>query len=78
MKSNKLIINAQIINEGEIKKGSILIEGEYIQDIFQEERPNFAVSEDTTVIDAENGFLMPGVIDDQVHFRQPGLTHKAD
>ncbi len=78
MKSKKLIINAQIINEGEIKNGSLLIEGEYIQEIFQEERPNFAVSQDTTVIDAENGFLMPGVIDDQVHFRQPGLTHKGD
>lgn len=78
MKSKKLIINAQIINEGEIRNGSLLIEGEHIQDIFPQNRPNLAISEETTVIDAENGYLMPGVIDDQVHFRQPGLTHKGD
>lgn len=70
-----LIKNAQIVNEGQIVEGDVLIDGEYIVEI------NDSISSksaDTTIIDAEGKFLMPGVIDDQVHFREPGLTHKAN
>ena len=69
-----LIKNAQIVNEGQIFEGDVLIDGEYIVEI------NDSISSkstDTTIIDAEGKFLIPGVIDDQVHFREPGLTHKA-
>lgn len=69
-----LIKNAQIVNEGHIIEGDVLIEGEYIVEI------NDSISSksaDTIIIDAEGKFLIPGVIDDQVHFREPGLTHKA-
>jgi dihydroorotase len=69
-----LIKNAQIVNEGQIIEGDVLINDEYIVEI------NDSISSksaDTTIIDAEGKFLIPGVIDDQVHFREPGLTHKA-
>ena len=70
-----LIKNAQIVNEGKIIEGDVLIDGEYIVDI---DISISSKSADTTVIDAEGKFLIPGAIDDQVHFREPGLTHKAD
>ncbi|WP_242084106.1 dihydroorotase [Aestuariivivens sediminis] len=70
-----LIKNARIANEGTIFKGDLLIKGEYIEQI---DESISAKSSDVVVIDAEAKLLMPGVIDDQVHFRQPGLTHKAD
>ncbi len=73
----RLIHNATIINEGKQFKGSVLIEGETIQEIFQGEVPQ-SLLENCTIIDAEGQFLIPGVIDDQVHFREPGLTHKGD
>lgn len=69
-----LIKNAQIVNEGSIKEGDVLIDGEFITDI---DISISSKSADTKVIDAEGKFLLPGVIDDQVHFREPGLTHKA-
>ncbi len=69
-----LIKNAQIVNEGSIIEGDVLIDGEYIVDI---DTSISSKSANTTVIDAEGKYLMPGVIDDQVHFREPGLTHKA-
>ncbi len=69
-----LIKNAQIVNEGSIKEGDVLIDGEFITDI---DISISSKSADTKVIDAEGKFLFPGVIDDQVHFREPGLTHKA-
>ena len=69
-----LIKNAQIVNEGSIVEGDVLIDGEYIVDI---DSSISSKSANTTVIDAEGKFLLPGVIDDQVHFREPGLTHKA-
>ena len=69
-----IIQNAQIINEGQIFKGSVLIEGGMIAQISREE----IVSANATIIDAEGKYLIPGLIDDQVHFREPGLTHKAD
>lgn len=72
-----LIKNATIINEGKTFKGAVLIENEIIKDILEGELPE-ALSKSCTVIDAEDSFLIPGLIDDQVHFREPGLTHKAD
>ena len=69
-----LIKNAQIVNEGKIVEGDVLIDGEYIVDI---DSSISSKSANTTVIDAEGKYLIPGVIDDQVHFREPGLTHKA-
>ncbi len=69
-----LIKNAQIVNEGKIFEGDVLIDGEYIVDIDDSISPKSA---NTIVLDAERKFLIPGAIDDQVHFREPGLTHKA-
>ena len=69
-----LIKNAQIVNEGKIFKADVLIENDLIAKI------SSTISEENVdkIIDAENSFLIPGVIDDQVHFREPGLTHKGD
>ena len=68
-----LIKNAKIVNENAIKEGDILIEGEIIKQISN----NIQVSDDVEVIDLKGHFVLPGAIDDQVHFREPGLTHKA-
>ncbi|MFD1614297.1 dihydroorotase [Gelatiniphilus marinus] len=70
-----LIKNANIVNEGKIFNGDILIEGEFIKQI---SKSISAKSADVHVLDAEGKYLLPGVIDDQVHFREPGLTHKAN
>lgn len=72
-----LIKNALVINEGNSFKASILIEKETITAIFKENVPE-SVAESADIIDAEGKWLMPGVIDDHVHFRDPGLTHKGD
>ena len=69
-----LIKNAQIVNEGTITIGDVLIEKDRIAEI----APSISVKNaDTKVIDADGFYLIPGMIDDQVHFREPGLTHKA-
>jgi dihydroorotase len=72
-----LIRNATIINEGKTFKGSVLLKGELIEDIYEigKEPADLAP---INIIEADNKILIPGVIDDQVHFRQPGLTHKGD
>lgn len=70
-----LIKNAKIVNEGVIFEGDVLIENELIVEISESIS---AKSSDYTIIDAEGNYLMPGAIDDQVHFREPGLTHKGD
>jgi dihydroorotase len=69
-----LIKNAQIVNEGKIFKSDVLIENDLIAKISE------TILEENLdkIIDAEGKFLLPGVIDDQVHFREPGLTHKGD
>jgi dihydroorotase len=72
-----IIYNAQIVNEGEIYKGAVYIAGGLIQDIFTGEVPPQLLSSIPS-IDAGNKLLIPGVIDDQVHFRDPGLTYKGD
>jgi dihydroorotase len=73
MKST-LITNARIVNEGENFIGNLLIEGERISKISKD---NIACNPDAT-IDAKGQLLLPGLIDDQVHFREPGMTYKAD
>jgi len=69
-----LIKKAEIINEGSRFKSDILIEGDIIKRISKEIEPH----KDYSIIDADGLILIPGMIDDQVHFREPGLTHKAD
>ncbi len=69
-----LITNANIVNEGKTFRGNVLIDGELIARISEQEIKAAA----ETVIDAKGKYLLPGIIDDQVHFREPGLTHKAE
>lgn len=71
--STFLIKNAKIVNEGKIFEGDVLIEDELISKVEKSisAKPNY------TVLDAESSYLLPGAIDDQVHFREPGLTHKG-
>ncbi len=71
-----LIKNATLINEGKRYIADVLIEDEIIKKIGHIDEADFA--ELDTFIDATGLLLIPGVIDDQVHFREPGLTHKAD
>ena len=71
--SNILIKGAKVVNEGRIALLDVLIEGERIVAI----EANMPVTSEMEVIDARGKFLLPGCIDDQVHFREPGLTHKA-
>lgn len=80
MKKNYLIKNATIINEGKTFSGDVLIIGNFIADIGENIPISdlFAREQNIEVIDASGMFLIPGVIDDQVHFREPGLTHKGD
>lgn len=73
-----LIHKATIINEGASYTGSLLLEGERIARIFTEEVPENLMNACKEVVDARGLYLIPGVIDDQVHFRDPGLTHKGD
>jgi dihydroorotase len=72
---NKVLIkNAQIVNEGVIVKGDVFIENDLIIEIGGSIS---AKTGDTQIIEANGKYLLPGLIDDQVHFREPGLTHKA-
>jgi len=73
-----LIKNAQIINEGRIFRGAVLINGEYISKVIEGEHIPAEYAAGTTIIDAAGQYLIPGAIDDQVHFREPGLTHKGE
>ena len=70
-----LIKNAKIVNEGVIFEGDVLIENEFIVEIADKISPK---TPNCKIIDAEGNYLIPGAIDDQVHFREPGLTHKGD
>lgn len=72
--STILIRNAKIVNEGTIFEGDVLIENQFIAEIASKIS---AKSSSTKIIDAEGNYLIPGIIDDQVHFREPGLTHKG-
>ncbi len=70
---SKIVIkNARIVNEGKIIEGDMLVSGDRI------ERIDSSIDSDGKEINAEGLILMPGIVDDQVHFREPGLTYKAD
>ena len=69
-----LIQNATIVNESKIFKGDVLIENEIITKISSKIKP----PKNVEIINADGKYLIPGFIDDQVHFREPGLTHKAN
>ena len=73
-----LIKNAIIVNEGKQNPGSVLIENEQIAEIFEGTDENLLPDDADQTVDASGMYLLPGVIDDHVHFREPGLTHKAD
>ncbi len=75
--SNYLITNALIINEGTRTLGHVAIHDQLIAKIYPASAYP-AISKDTEIIDGKGKWLIPGVIDDQVHFRDPGLTHKGD
>jgi len=72
--NSTLILNAKIVNEGKVFESDVLMEGPYIRKIGMDLQSISAHQ----VIDANGKLLMPGVIDDQVHFREPGLTHKGN
>lgn len=71
--SKLLIRNAQIVNEGRITEADVLVENGFIAQIGS----GLSDQNVSQIIDANGQYLLPGVIDDQVHFREPGLTHKA-
>ena len=74
--NNIFIKNATIINEGRTFRGELLISGEYISSVAP--AGQIKIPEKSQTIDASGLLLIPGVIDDQVHFREPGFTHKGD
>ncbi len=69
-----LITNARLINEGEVRDTDVLVKGGRIEKIDSK----ISADENARVIDAKGKYLIPGMIDDQVHFREPGLTNKGD
>ncbi|MEI6124406.1 MAG: dihydroorotase [Bacteroidota bacterium] len=80
MKSNYLIENATIVNENNLFTGCVLILNGLIHDIMPQNNlsETFIQHHNITCINAYGKILIPGLIDDQVHFREPGLTHKGD
>lgn len=72
--NSTLITNAKIVNEGKVFEGDVLIKGSFIEKIGADLQ-NHPAKE---VMDANGHWLLPGAIDDQVHFREPGLTHKGE
>ena len=74
MIKSTLIRNVNIVNEGKIFKGDIRIKQEKISSI----APSISVIQNENIIEGNNKYLLPGLIDDQVHFREPGLTNKGD
>jgi dihydroorotase len=80
-----LIKNALIVNEGRSFGGSVLVDGLYIAGVYEENTPDDCesspegmIGNDLKIIDASGKWLLPGAIDDQVHFREPGLIHKGN
>ena len=73
-KASILIKDAKVVNEGRITEADVLVRGGRVHKI----APGIAASHDEQVLEANGCFLLPGFIDDQVHFREPGLTHKGD
>jgi dihydroorotase len=71
--NSTVITNAKIVNEGKLVEGDVLIRGNRIEKI----GGRLSSGNTDNIVDAKGQFLFPGAIDDQVHFREPGLTHKA-
>ncbi|MGB5352571.1 MAG: amidohydrolase family protein, partial [Woeseia sp.] len=69
-----LIKNALLVNEGTTREGDLLVSGERIEKI----AASIEANDTMNVLDAQGHYLIPGMIDDQVHFREPGLTVKGD
>ena len=72
-KQSIAIINANVVNEGSIKQVDVLLESGRIKQVDS----NITLDSKTQIVDAKGMHLLPGLIDDQVHFREPGLTHKG-
>ncbi len=72
--NSTLITNAKVVNEGKVFESDVYIKGQFIERIDRDLQSMRA----DEIIDADGKFLLPGVIDDQVHFREPGLTHKGN
>lgn len=70
-----IIKNGIVVNEGRAFKGSLIIEDDTIKQIVESEAPRGSYDE---IVDAAGCFVLPGIIDEHVHFREPGLTNKAD
>lgn len=77
MYGSLLIYNASLVNEGSITQGHVWVKEGRIAGIYTHQIPP-EVLEEADILDATGKYLLPGVIDDQVHFREPGLTEKAD
>ncbi|MEI6694930.1 MAG: dihydroorotase [Bacteroidota bacterium] len=77
---NYIILHAMIVNEGLIKKGNIAIKNGYVHEVSFEGKEEDFLNKylDFTIIEAEGKYLLPGIIDDQVHFREPGFSNKGD
>ena len=73
-----IITNGTIVNDGEHFIGSIIVKGEFIESVIKGKLPENIAYDTDRIIDASGKWILPGVIDDQVHFREPGLTHKAE
>lgn len=67
-----------IVNEGSHFVGSVIIDGEFIETVIPGELPGHIADTAQRMVDTKGKWILPGVIDDQVHFREPGLTHKAE
>ena len=72
-----LIENARIVSDGRVFRGSVLLEGDRIEAVYRDAAPD-AVRERAVVTDADGCWLLPGVIDTHVHFRDPGFPDKGD
>ena len=73
-----VIHRASIVNEGRAFTGYVAVEGEFITAVGEGEAPAELIAGADSVVDAAGRLLLPGIIDTHVHFRDPGLTHKAD
>ncbi|MBS1569181.1 MAG: amidohydrolase family protein, partial [Bacteroidetes bacterium] len=73
--NNWLIRNARVVNEGTVTEADVLVRGGFIERVAAE---GMGQAKGVQEFDAQDKHLLPGAIDDQVHFREPGLTHKED
>jgi dihydroorotase len=78
MKNPIFIKDVNIVNEGRTFLGSVLIIDNRISNVFEGKLAESSISDEVQVIEGKGKYLIPGVIDDQVHFREPGLTYKGD